>query len=65
MGYFGFQCHWYANDILLKFCFLCPYFLTKILVKGKHLEKIALVMFTVEKPGLTLLGRRKTMAENE
>lgn len=33
--------------------------------KRKHLEKIALVMFTVEKPGLTLLGRRKSVAENE
>lgn len=63
--YFGFQCDWYSSNILLKFYLMCPYCLTKIGFNRKHLEKTALVMFTVEKAGLTLLGRTKSIAENE
>lgn len=44
---------------------MCTYCLTKIGFNGKHLEKTALVMFAVEKAGLTLLGRTKSIAENE
>lgn len=56
LRYFGFQCHWHPNYILLKLYFICPYCLTQIGFKRKHLEKIALVIITVEKPGLTLLA---------
>lgn len=64
LKYFGFQCDWYSNCILLRFYLMCPYCLTKIGFNGKHLEKTTLVIFTVQKAGLTLLGRTKSIAEN-
>lgn len=64
LKYFGFHHDWYSNYILLKFYLMCLYHLTKTGFNRKHLEK-TLGMFSVEKAGLTLLGRTKSIAENE